>query len=119
MQKNFKAFTKTRTSTHNQDGTPRDRHPMAFVKAHERNSLFHQQLDWFVEHAAKGYTDYGFAVMTDDFNRLSKSLTLPEYHALGEAWRNCYTASSKQDAAAALQLVVDEIKTYRPLSNEV
>lgn len=106
MQKNFKAFTKTSNQS-------RPRREYGIVPAtQEYNQQVHNQLDWFRKQASMGYSDYNFSILANDFKRLSKSLTLAEYHVLGAAWRSAYVEESHLEI---LDKAIQEIKSVRPL----
>lgn len=106
MQKNFKAFTKT--SSNSQPARMRTVTPTT----QEYNQKVHNQLDWFRKQASMGYSDYNFSILANDFKRLSKSLTLGEYHVLGNAWRSAYTDENHLEA---LDRAIQEIKSARPM----
>lgn len=73
-------------------------------------------LAWFKKQAEIGYTDYNFAIMTSDFNRISQYLDAGEYQALGKAWSASYAANEASEFMPAIDNAIEDILAVRDLN---
>lgn len=73
-------------------------------------------LAWFKKQATLGYTDYNFAIMTSDFNRIAQYLDTVEYEKLGQAWSASYTATDAAEFMPAIDNAILDILAVRDLN---